>query len=30
MYPMFIWIFRPMLRYALTQTLHKSSLKAAR
>ena len=30
MYPMFIWIFRPMLRYALSQTLHKSSLKAAR
>lgn len=29
-YPLFIWIFRPMLRYALTQTLHKSSSKAAR
>jgi hypothetical protein len=29
-YPIFIWIFRPMLRYALSQTLQKQTPKAVR
>jgi len=29
-YPIFIWIFRPMLRYGLSQTLQKQTPKAVR